>query len=144
MANIICIVCPKGCRLTVDENTLAVTGNGCPRGAEYGKNELTHPVRVVTSTVRVEGADICRCPVKTAGSAGRRMPARACALRRRGAGGRVRHGRGRRGHAGAAGGGIREKIKKGRGLSPSLFVCRKPLAGRAVQKKDNADDEKSL
>ena len=68
MANIICIVCPKGCRLTVDENTLAVTGNGCPRGAEYGKNELTHPVRVVTSTVRVEGADICRCPVKTAGS----------------------------------------------------------------------------
>lgn len=61
MANIICIVCPKGCRLTVDENTLAVTGNGCPRGAEYGKNELTHPVRVVTSTVRVEGADICRC-----------------------------------------------------------------------------------
>lgn len=39
MANIICIVCPKGCRLTVDENTLAVTGNGCPRGAEYGKNE---------------------------------------------------------------------------------------------------------
>lgn len=42
MANIICIVCPKGCRLTVDENTLAVTGNGCPRGAEYGKNELTH------------------------------------------------------------------------------------------------------
>lgn len=54
------------------------------------------------------------------------------------------HGRGRRGHAGAAGGGIREKIKKGRGLSPSLFACRKPLAGRAVQKKDNADDEKSL
>ena len=46
MANIICIVCPKGCRLTVDENTLAVTGNGCPRGAEYGKNELTHQVRV--------------------------------------------------------------------------------------------------
>lgn len=72
MANIICIVCPKGCRLTVDENTLAVTGNGCPRGAEYGKNELTHPVRVVTSTVRVEGADICRCPVKTAAACPRR------------------------------------------------------------------------
>lgn len=126
MANIICIVCPKGCRLTVDENTLAVTGNGCPRGAEYGKNELTHPVRVVTSTVRVEGADICRCPVKTAGSVPKEkmfavMDAldgvclhAPCALRRRGAGGRVRHGRGRRGYAGAAGGGIREKIKKGR------------------------------
>lgn len=68
MANIICIVCPKGCRLTVDEQTLAVTGNSCPRGAEYGKNELTHPVRVVTSTVCVEGAAIERCPVKTKGS----------------------------------------------------------------------------
>ena len=68
MANIICIVCPKGCHLTVDESTLAVTGNACPRGAEYGKNELTHPVRVVTSTVKVEGAAIGRCPVKTAGS----------------------------------------------------------------------------
>ena len=68
MANIICIVCPKGCRLTVDEETFAVTGNSCPRGAEYGKNELTHPVRVVTSTVKVTGASIARCPVKTAGS----------------------------------------------------------------------------
>lgn len=68
MANIICIVCPKGCHLAVDEETLAVAGNGCPRGAEYGKNELTHPVRVVTSTVRVEGAAIGRCPVKTKGS----------------------------------------------------------------------------
>lgn len=68
MANIICIVCPRGCRLTVDEETLAVTGNACPRGAQYGKNELTHPVRVVTSTVKAEGAAIGRCPVKTAGS----------------------------------------------------------------------------
>ena len=148
MANIICIVCPKGCRLTVDENTLAVTGNGCPRGAEYGKNELTHracggrgylPLPGENRGQRAQGENVCRD-----GRAGRRMPARACALRRRGAGGRVRHGRGRRGHAGAAGGGIREKIKKGRGLGPSLFACRKPLAGRAVQKKDNADDEKSL
>lgn len=68
MADIICIVCPKGCHLKVDKATLAVTGNSCPRGAEYGKNELTHPVRVVTSTVCVAGAAIARCPVKTAGS----------------------------------------------------------------------------
>ncbi len=67
MAEIICITCPKGCHLQVDEKTLAVTGNGCPRGEQYGKNELTHPVRVVTSTVRVEGAAIGRCPVKTKG-----------------------------------------------------------------------------
>ena len=57
MKELICIVCPKGCHLRVDEdNGYAVTGNGCPRGAEYGKIELTHPTRVVTSTVKCQGA----------------------------------------------------------------------------------------
>ena len=68
MANIVCIVCPKGCRLTVDEQTLEVTGNNCPRGAAYGKAELTSPTRVITSTVKVEKGDICRCPVRTKGA----------------------------------------------------------------------------
>ena len=66
MKNLICIVCPKGCHLQVDEdNGYAGTGNGCPRGAEYGKIELTHPTRVVTSTVKCRGAAHPRCPVKT-------------------------------------------------------------------------------
>lgn len=66
MTKIICITCPKGCHLSVDEeNGYAVTGNACPRGAEYGKNELLHPVRVVTSTVRIENAAVSRLPVKT-------------------------------------------------------------------------------
>lgn len=68
MANIVCIVCPKGCRLTVDEQTFEVTGNNCPRGAAYGKAELTSPTRVITSTVKVEKGDICRCPVRTKGA----------------------------------------------------------------------------
>ena len=66
MEELICIVCPKGCHLHVDEaNGYQVTGNGCPRGAEYGKIELTHPTRVVTSTVRCAGGRYPRCPVKT-------------------------------------------------------------------------------
>ncbi len=66
MKELICIVCPKGCHLKVDdENGYTVTGNGCPRGAEYGKMELTHPTRVVTSTVRCDGGVHPRCPVKT-------------------------------------------------------------------------------
>ena len=66
MKELTCIVCPKGCRLHVDEEQgYAVTGNGCPRGAEYGKIELTHPTRVVTSTVRCVGGRYPRCPVKT-------------------------------------------------------------------------------
>ncbi len=66
MKELICIVCPKGCHLKVDEEKgFAVTGNACPRGAEYGKLELTNPTRVVTSTVRCEGGAHPRCPVKT-------------------------------------------------------------------------------
>ncbi|MBE6933285.1 MAG: DUF1667 domain-containing protein [Ruminococcaceae bacterium] len=65
MANIICITCPKGCHLTVDEETLEVRGNSCERGVEYGRNELTHPVRMITSTVKLSGGRLRRLPVKT-------------------------------------------------------------------------------
>lgn len=63
MKELICIVCPKGCHLQVDEeHDYTVTGNSCPRGAEYGKAELTHPTRVVTSTVRCEGRGLSPLP----------------------------------------------------------------------------------
>ncbi len=66
MKELVCIVCPKGCRLHVDEaNDYAVTGNGCPRGAVYGHNEIKNPTRVLTSTVKLEGGLYRRCPVKT-------------------------------------------------------------------------------
>lgn len=66
MTNLICITCPKGCHLLVDENNgYTVTGNSCPRGEAYGKNELLHPVRTVTSTIKVCNAAIPRLPVKT-------------------------------------------------------------------------------
>ena len=69
MKELICIVCHKGCHLKVDEEKdFAVTGNGCPSVAEYGKIELTHPTRVVTSTVRCVGGTHPRCPVKTDGA----------------------------------------------------------------------------
>lgn len=66
MKELVCIVCPRGCRLQVDEeHGYAVTGNHCPRGAEYGKTELLHPTRVLTSTVCIQGALHRRLPVKT-------------------------------------------------------------------------------
>lgn len=61
---LICITCPRGCHLEVDES-MNVTGNFCPRGKIYAINELTHPVRVVTSTVRITGAKYPRVSVKT-------------------------------------------------------------------------------
>ena len=65
MKELICITCPKGCHLKVDEETFAVTGNSCPRGAVYGANELRNPVRVITSTVVLESEAFPRLPVKT-------------------------------------------------------------------------------
>lgn len=67
MREMVCIVCPNGCRLKVDDSG-NVTGNLCPRGAAYAISELTHPTRVVTSTVKISGASHKRCPVKTNGA----------------------------------------------------------------------------
>ena len=69
MKNMICIVCPKGCHLSVDDSdksNLRVSGNACPRGKEYAIEELTAPKRMVTSTVVISGALHDRLPVKTA------------------------------------------------------------------------------
>ncbi len=57
-----CIVCPIGCQLTIDE-TGAVSGNHCRRGAEFAKTEMTNPTRMVTTTVAIEGAIHRRLPV---------------------------------------------------------------------------------
>jgi len=61
---LICIVCPKGCHLTIDKD-LNVIGNGCKRGIEYGKAEVTNPTRVITSTIKVINGEINRVPVIT-------------------------------------------------------------------------------
>lgn len=56
--SIICISCPIGCHMTVtqsDAGEWSVTGNACNRGKTYGIAECTHPVRIVTSLVLVDG-----------------------------------------------------------------------------------------
>ena len=66
MKELICICCPNGCHLQVDEEKgYTVSGHKCERGAAYGKDELLHPVRVVTSTVKTTSAVFSRLPVKT-------------------------------------------------------------------------------
>ena len=65
MKTLTCIVCPKGCTLTVDPDNRTVTGNGCARGQDYGLKEVIHPTRVLTTTVAIENAIHPRLPVKT-------------------------------------------------------------------------------
>lgn len=67
-----CIRCPRGCSVNVtlaDDGTITgVTGNSCMRGDKYARDEVTHPVRVVTTTVPVVGsAKEKMVSVKTAG-----------------------------------------------------------------------------
>jgi len=53
--NLICIACPRGCRLTVTIDTatdiIDVSGNSCPKGLTYGKQEVLCPMRTLTTTV---------------------------------------------------------------------------------------------
>lgn len=57
-----CIVCPKGCDLTVtfgDDGTIEnISGFTCPRGKDYAYAECTAPVRTVTSTVRCADGEV--------------------------------------------------------------------------------------
>ena len=59
--NVTCINCPVGCRMivTLSESGefVSVTGNTCPRGAAYAKQECTLPERMITAVVPVEGCD---------------------------------------------------------------------------------------
>ena len=48
---LICIKCPRGCNLTVANGT--ITGNLCPRGIDYAKEEMTMPMRIVTALIKV-------------------------------------------------------------------------------------------
>ncbi len=78
---LICIACPRGCALTVTiddaTNIIEVSGNSCPKGISYGKQEVLCPMRTLTTTVACRSArhngkmtgfgepEFIRLPVKT-------------------------------------------------------------------------------
>ena len=61
--NLICIGCPV--TVTMEGEEINVTGNTCPRGADYAKKEVLSPTRIVTSSIRVNHGVIARVSVKT-------------------------------------------------------------------------------
>ena len=71
----ICINCPMGCRLTavVEGGQVAsVSGNICPRGEEFARQEAVDPLRVLTSLMRIEGREK-PFSVKTSGPIPKRL-----------------------------------------------------------------------
>jgi CxxC motif-containing protein len=82
MRPLTCIVCPIGCSLSVEEGVsgadgfpeLTISGNRCPRGAVYAREEIRAPKRVVTATCVVLNDDT---------ASGEKRGARASAAPRR-------------------------------------------------------------
>lgn len=65
--NLICIGCPKGCNLMVQQqdSQLTISGQCCLKGEEYARQEILYPLRIVTSTVKITHAIHSQLPVVT-------------------------------------------------------------------------------
>ena len=65
----LCIECPLGCRLEVEEDAdgsiVEVRGFSCLKGKKFAEREHTDPRRMVTTTVAVSGGLWPRLPVRT-------------------------------------------------------------------------------
>ena len=64
----ICIICPLGCSLTVNYTQKAiqsVEGNQCKRSLEYAEKEIFNPERTLTTTVRVKHGHLPLVSVRT-------------------------------------------------------------------------------
>ena len=60
-------MCPLGCELDIKKfksGEIKVSGHTCPRGEKYGREEVTSPMRTISTLVRV-GEKVV--PVKTSG-----------------------------------------------------------------------------
>jgi len=67
-AEVVCVICPAGCKVLVqhqDGKIVGLSGSECPRGDEYAAKECVSPERVLTATVAVDGGELPRLPVRT-------------------------------------------------------------------------------
>ena len=66
---LVCISCPNGCKLTVENKNgeIKVTGNKCIKGETFAKEELLAPKRSVTTTVKTIYQELPVVPVRTDG-----------------------------------------------------------------------------
>lgn len=68
---LLCNLCPNCCALTVTlegETVTGCTGNLCPQGADFARQELTEPLRNVTTSVAVTGGLYSLCSVRLSAS----------------------------------------------------------------------------
>lgn len=61
-----CIVCPLGCALKIEkekDNILNISGYKCKRGNDYAVEEVSHPKRTLTTTIKTQNG--LMLPVKS-------------------------------------------------------------------------------
>jgi CxxC motif-containing protein len=65
---IICIMCPLGCRIKVQvegQEVKQVEGEGCKKGVKYAQQEVTFPGRILTTTVATDSPEMPLLPVRS-------------------------------------------------------------------------------
>ncbi len=60
-----CIICPRGCAITVSADKIRVDGYKCARGLAYVNEEISDPKRTVTGVVATDSASIPYVPFRT-------------------------------------------------------------------------------
>lgn len=60
-----CIMCPRGCSLEAvleqedkKDVILKITGNACPKGEQYVRQEIERPMRNIATSILVEGGEL--------------------------------------------------------------------------------------
>jgi CxxC motif-containing protein len=64
----VCVVCPVGCEIDVvhdGSKIISMEGNKCEKSEEFVGQELIEPMRILTTTVRIEGSRWPVIPVRT-------------------------------------------------------------------------------
>jgi len=63
-----CVICPIGCDIDVElsyGDEVSMEGSKCEKGKEFVLQELEEPMRILTTTVRIDGAKWAMLPVRT-------------------------------------------------------------------------------
>jgi len=66
--HVVCVICPIGCEIDVvhdGDKIVSMEGNKCEKAQEFVRQELIEPMRILTTTVRLEGARLPVIPVRT-------------------------------------------------------------------------------
>lgn len=67
MKELVCIVCPNGCNLKIEEidGQIAVTGAKCKKGEKFAMDEMVAPMRTVCTTMKTKFTTLPVVPVRT-------------------------------------------------------------------------------